>query len=348
MMPTHLPLDFLERLGRRLRGLLNLRVLAPAAVGLGLIAYVADVAAAPQGAAQLWQIVRSTWWLVLLLIFPYLALRALIWRRLLGQLGMTIPWRPLLVAFAGGEITKELPGGVYVQNYLLARLEHFRTARTARATMATTAVLGLEAALAVPAALILGWPGQHAWVRWTLLGVVVAWIVCLVLAWLLVRFGARHLSERTPDWIRQVTRFLESFLEAGGEFVSWRTVWNLVPTALYLLVYVIYLYAIAHTLGVHGLHFLDAVAIYSFVVLSVILIPVPTAIGPAEFTGMLAFESYGIPGSTAAILMLSLRLLATGATIVVASGLLLLLRQQLSAGATSGAAVEPAGGAINS
>lgn len=318
-----------RRLGGWLRGKLNLRVIIPLVIGVGLIAYVADVAFAPHSAGQLWLIIRSTWWLVLALIFPYLFFRAIIWHRLLIQLGIAIHWRAMLVAFAGGEITKELPAGVYVQNYLLAKLEHLKPARTARATMATTAMLGLEASLAVPTALVLGWPGQHAWVRWTLLGVVVAWIIVLFLAWLLVRFGERHETSRSPQWLRTVTDFTESFLKAGAEFVRWETLWNLLPTALYLLVYVVDLYAIARALGIHNFSFVAAMAIYAFVILSVILIPVPTAVGPAEFTGMLAFESYGIPASTAAILMLGLRVLASGATIVVSAALLFLLRQQL-------------------
>lgn len=311
------------------RHLANPRVVLPFAVGIGLLAYVISLATAPQSGAQLWQIVQRTWWIVLLLVVPYLALRALVWHELLEQLGIAVPWRPLLVAFAGGEITKSLPAGVYVQNYLIARLEHFGQVATARSTMASTAMLGLEAALAVPVALLLGWPGA-AWVRWTLLGIVVAWVVIVVLAWLLVNFGVHHLPARTPDWVRSVTRFIEKFLEAGGELLAWRTARSLVPTAAYMFIYAVDLYVIVRALGIPGISLLDAVGIYAFVVLTVILVPIPTEIGLTEFTGLMALIAYGIPQPTAAIVILGLRALATGMTIIVSGALLILLRRELS------------------
>ena len=311
------------------RRLANPRIVVPVVVSIGLLAYVISVATAPQSGARLWQIVQRTWWIVLLLIVPYLALRALVWHELLEQLDIDVPWRPLLVAFAGGEITKSLPAGVYVQNYLIARLEHFGQVATARSTMASTAMLGLEAALAVPIALLLGWPGM-AWVRWTLLGIVVAWIVVMGLAWLLVNFGIHHLPARTPDWVRSVTRFIEEFLEAGGELVAWRTARSLLPTAGYMFIYAVDLYVIVRALGIPGISLPDAVGIYAFVVLTVILVPIPTEIGLTEFTGLMALIAYGVPQPEAAIVILGLRALATGMTILVSAALLIVLRRELS------------------
>lgn len=309
-------------------GLGHVRIIVPVVVGLGLLAYVISIAVAPKSGDQLWQLFRATWWVALILTVPYLALRAVVWHTLLRQLGIRVPWRPMLVSFAGGEITKSLPGGIYVQNYLLARLEHFGQERIARATMASTAMLGLEAAIAFPICIILGWPNDSS-VRWVLVGVAVAWVVGLALAWLLVRFGIHHLPRRAPEWIRTVTRFIEQFLDAGGELVSWQTARSLPPTAAYMLVYVVDLDVIVRALGLHvGL--LAAVAIYAFTVLSVILIPIPTEIGLTEFTGLAALTAYGIPGSEAAVVILGLRALATGMTIVVSGVLLVILRGQFS------------------
>ena len=61
-------------------------------------------------------------------------------------------------------------------------------------------------------------------------------------------------------------------------------------------------------------------------VLSVSVVPV----GLTEFSGLMALVAYGIPQPTAAVIILALRVQATGMTIVVASGLLFLLRDQLS------------------
>ncbi len=301
----------------------------PLVVGVGLLAYVVSIAIAPESGDQLWRIVQGTWWIILLLTFPYLALRALVWHELLEHLGVDVPWRPTLIAFAGGEVTKSLPAGVYVQNYLLARLEHFGQEAVARATMASTAMLGLEAAIAVPVAAVIGWPGRPS-VRWALAGVVAAWIAALGLAWLLVHYGARHLSATTPGWVYRSISFLDEFLAAGGELIAWRTARNLVPTALYMLVYVIDLYAIVRALGVDSLTFTNTIGIYAFVVLSVILVPIPTEVGLTEFGGLMALIAYGVPEPMAAIIILGMRAQVTGMTIVVASAMLLGLRWKLA------------------
>lgn len=307
----------------------QVRVILPAAVGLGLVAYVISLAAAPKSGAELWTIVKSTWWLVLLLTIPYLAIRAIVWRRLLKDLGITIPWRPLLASFAGGEITKSLPGGIYVENYLLARVAHFRQHATARSSMATTATLGLEAFVAVPILLIIGLPGQ-TWLFWTVIGVVCAWLVLLALAWLFIKYQVKHTTPQTAKWRRTVRQFLEDFLEAGGDLVSWRTAALIIPAALYMLVYAVDLYVIARAVGVHNVSLVNAMSIYSFVVLTVILIPIPTELGLTEFSGLAALLAFNVDHPTAAIIMLGLRALATGMTIIVGGILLFFLRGEFS------------------
>ena len=321
-----------DRLGRFwgwIRRHAQVRVILPAVVGLGLAAYVISIAVAPKSGGELWAIVRSTWWLVLLLTIPYLAIRAFIWRRLLEELGITIPWRPLLASFAGGEIKKSLPGGIYVENYLLARLAHFRQHATARSSMATTATLGLEALVAVPILLIIGLPGQ-TWLFWTVVGIVSAWLALLVVAWLFIKYQAAHTTPRTAQWRRTVREFLSDFLDAGGDLISWHTAALVIPAALYMLVYAVDLYAITRAVGVHNVSFVNAMSIYAFVVLTVILVPIPTELGLTEFSGLAALLAFNISQPTAAIIMLGLRALATGMTILVGGALLVFLRGEFS------------------
>lgn len=323
------PTSTLKRLGGWLRHRARLQIVVPAIIAVGLVAYVISVAIAPKSGGELWDILRATWWIVLLLTFPYLALRAFIWRRLLAELNIRIAWRTLLVSFAAGEMTKFLPAGIYVENYILARLARFREHATSRSSMATTATLGLEAFVAVPALLLLGLPGER-WLPWTLGGIVILWVVVLVAAWLLVRYGAQHLTAHRWNWLQKIAKALEEFLEAGGDLITWRTATNIIPTALYMLIYVIDLYLIINVLGIHGLTFFNAVAIYAFVALTVILVPIPTEIGLTEFSGLTALLAFGIPGATAAVIMLGLRALTTGMTIVVSGLLLLILRDEFS------------------
>ena len=77
----------------------------------------------------MWSVVQQTFVPILILTFPYLALRAYVWRQLLQQLGFEIPWRQIAASFAAGEMTKSIPAGVYSQNYILAKLNHLTNFR---------------------------------------------------------------------------------------------------------------------------------------------------------------------------------------------------------------------------
>lgn len=305
-------------------------VLVPLAVSLGLLAYVSYIGAARGSADQLWMIVQRTWLPILLLTIPYVAARAIVWYELLQELGIRVPPRQMAAAFAGGEITKSLPAGIYVQNILLGRLTHLSKHSTIRSATATTAMLGLESVLALPVAIIIGVP-DAPWVRWTLLGIVLAWLLILVLAWALVRYRTMHMPPRAARWRRRLVEAIEEFLSAGRELIALKTLRNLIPTAIYMLVYVIDLDLIMHAVGVYNVRFLQIMGIYALVVLAVILIPIPTELGITEFAGLGGLLAYGIPHSTAAIIMLSLRLLATGATILVAAVILVLVRHEIVA-----------------
>lgn len=317
---------------RRFRGWLREHAtpqeILPAIVGVGLLAYVASLASTRRSGGDLLHVLQQTWVVVLLLTFPYLLARALVWYRLLTQLCIRVPWRQAAVSFSGGEMTKSLPGGVYVENYLLGRLVHFGRHSLIRSSMATTAMLGLEALVALPLALIIGVPGNH-WLFWLLIGVVLAWIGILVVAWYLVHHFAHRPSDGQPSLLLRGVRIADEFLHAGRELLSFHTLLDCIPTALYMFVYIVDLYVILRALDVTSVTFVDTMAVYAVVVLAVILVPIPTEIGITEFTGLGALLAYGVPRDTAALAMLSLRLLGTGMTIAVAGIVLLLLRGEL-------------------
>jgi uncharacterized membrane protein YbhN (UPF0104 family) len=296
-------------------------------IAAGMLAVVARIAANRGSAAQLWAVMQGTWILVLILTIPYLAARALVWQELLLQLGIRVPIRNMATSFAAGEITKTLPGGIYVQNYLLARLENFGEYWVMRSSMATTATLGLEAALALPVALIFGLPNQE-WIFWALIAVVVAWLALLFLAWMLVHHWGPDFDEKLPQWLRRARVLLEEFLSAGGELIKPKTLRSLLPVAVYMMFYVIELYAIIRAVGIHNVTFTDTMGIYALIVMVDVMVPIPTEIGLTEFTGLGALIAYGVGRTTAAIVMLSLRILATGMTVAVATIFLLLLRNE--------------------
>ena len=300
----------------------------PLVLALGLLAYVSDLASAPGSGAELWTLIERTWWIVFFLTVPYLAARAVVWWELLVQLGVRAPIRPLLVSFAAGEITKSLPAGDYLQNYLLDRLTHFGAVAVVRAIMATTAILALESALAVPVVLIVGVPGW-SWLFWTIIGLVVAWIVALVALWLLVDRWGSHVRPEIHPRLRRLRDLVEEFLHSGGELVTVRTSRSFAPTAIYMLCYAIDLYVMIRAVDVPGISFVDTLSIYGFIVLVTILIPIPGELGVTELSGVGVLVAYGVAASKAAVIMLGLRILGTGFTIVQSGVILVALRGQL-------------------
>ncbi len=307
----------------------HLTVVLAMLVAGGLLAYVINIAATPKSGGQFLAVLRDTWWIVLLLTIPYFVIRLFVWRHLLLELKLRVPWRPLIASFAAGEATKVFPAGVYVENALLARLEDFRTDGTVRSTAATTGTLGLESLVAVPVLLVFGLPG-YSWLRWAIVAVVGAWIALLLLLWLLIRFGEQHIPQNAPGWIRRGLEIADKFFKIGASLVTWRSLAAVVPTAMYLFLYAVALQAIVHAAGFKQFDYLDASAVYAFIVLTVILIPIPTEIGLTEFGGYAALLAYNVPGPTAAVVMLSMRALFTGMTIGLSVVVMLLLRSELS------------------
>jgi uncharacterized membrane protein YbhN (UPF0104 family) len=108
-----------------------------------------------------------------------------------------------------------------------------------------------------------------------------------------------------------------------------------------VLIYAVDLYVIIRALGIHHIGFLHTAGIYALVSLANILVPIPTEVGLTEFAGLMAIVAYGIPRPAAAIVMLGLRVLATGMTIAVSGALIVFLREQLSSSADGMTDKEP-------
>jgi uncharacterized membrane protein YbhN (UPF0104 family) len=296
------------------------KIVLPALVAAGLLTYVADMASSSHSLHVLGLVLEHVWWIALLLTIPYLAARVYVWNHLMRELNLFIPMRRLLLAFAGGEMAKSFPAGVYVENYLLDRLTDFDKEQTARSTAATTAILGLESAIALTIVLVVGIPGD-TWVRWVLVAVTVVWLILGAVAWLLIR-RELHQGSQLPRWVRKLLTAADEFFKAGAALFQWRTLTNFVPTACYMAIYAADLYVIIHVMGFH-LGWFAVVTTYAAMVLAIVLIPIPTEIGIAEISALGALEAF------AAIASLALRILATGSTIVVAGVLFLALRDEL-------------------
>jgi uncharacterized membrane protein YbhN (UPF0104 family) len=138
-----------------------------------------------------------------------------------------------------------------------------------------------------------------------------------------------HNGERHPGWLRHTLADTERFLREGDALLRWRTLADFGPTALYMGVYAVDLGFILQVLAYH-LAWYAIITVYAAMVLVVVLIPIPTEIGVAEIGALGALEAFGVPHHRAALVALALRLLTTGATIVVAGSMFVALRGEIT------------------
>ena len=305
-----------------LRARLTTRRILEGTLVLGLLAYVVDVAGASSSLAAIWAIFRQSWWVFLVLSVLYLAARALAWYLLHAGLGIRVPFRSFLAAFAAGQAAQALPGGDFAANYLLARLERLDERATVRSVFATMLRGGLETAVALPLVLLVGIPGRP-WAFRVFGSAALAWVVLSILAALVLDRWSVGIQVRLPAF-GHLHAMLHEFLGAGRDLLRVKTLLVLLPTAIYLAIYAVELWVVIRALHVGNVSLLSATAAYAFVILVVILNPLPVEVGVTEVAGLGTLVAFGIPHATAAVVMLSFRVFATGFVVAISAAALLL------------------------
>ena len=229
--------------------------------------------------------------IAVLLIVAYMALQAAQWVYLLDHLGVVVPRRDALLAFAGTNLTRYLPGGAYFQNYLLYQTSGADPALT---SVATTLMILLEPAVALLFLLILG-IDDWTWLRWLL-------VIGLPLA-LLFAVGLYLFIEspQLPRWLTGRRRY-SAF---AGEVVRFRIglarladARTLAMTAALSAAYVVLegmgLYMVAHALRLDRLGLPPALAAYYFSIGVALIIPIFTNLGTLEAGGVAAMIALGV------------------------------------------------------
>ena len=305
-----------------LRAQLTTRRVLEGTLVLGLLAYVVDVAGASSSLAAIRTIFRQSWWVFLILSVLYLAARALAWYLLLAGVGIRVPFRSFLAAFAAGQAAQALPGGDFAANYLLARLEHLDERATVRSVFATMLRGGLETAVALPLVLLVGIPGRP-WAFRVFGSAALAWVVLSILAALVLDRWSVGIQARIPA-LGHLHTMGDEFLSAGRDLLRVKTLLVLLPTALYLAIYAVELWVVMRDMDIWNVSLLGALAAYAFVILVVILNPLPVEIGVTEVAGLGTLVAFGIPHATAAVVMLSFRVFATGFVVAISAVALLL------------------------
>ena len=314
---------------RWLRRHLGLRAVVALLIALGLFAYVVDIASHGDLGGGLGEVVGRVGLAALVLVVPFFALRALTWHLLLDLVGVRAPLRQTVAAFASGELTKSLPGGIYLETYVLARLERFGEREIVGAAVATTGMDVMVGTVGFVVAMLVGLPGEP-WFRLALAGVAAAWVVAFGGAWLLVRWWRPQERAAAPRWVRATGRVVLEAADGVRRIVAPGTVRPIATTAVSLVILVIVFWLVAEAVGIGQVGLIGAVSVIVITSLANDLLPIPMELGLTELTGVGVLAAYGVSAPTAAIAMLGYRVVSTGAQTLVVGAVLLFLRDVLS------------------
>ena len=318
----------LRRLMRWLGRYANLRVVVAALIALGLFAYVIDLASYGDLGGQLGEVVGRVGWAAAALAIPYFALRTLTWHLLLDQVGVRAPLRQTLAAFSAGELTKSLPGGVYLETYVLARLERLHEEAIVDAAVATVGMDVMVGTVSFLTAMAVGLP-EAPWFRWLLIGVAGAWAAIYGGVWVATRLWHPQDRPGTPRWAQTLGRVLAEAVTGVERMVRPVVVRPLASTAAYLVLYALVMDLVLRAIGLERVGILAAVSVVTVTALANNFLPIPTELGLTEITGVGVLAAYGVAAPEAAIAMLGYRVLTTGPLTVLVGAVLVVLRGTL-------------------
>lgn len=278
------------------------RVLISLVVSVALIAGLLAFADLGKLGGLLAALDPSALLLAVLLIVAYNGVQLAQWIYLLDHLGIEAPRRDEILAFAGSNLTKYLPGGAYFQNYLLYETSGVDPALS---TVATILMVLLEPLVALIYLLILG-IDDWTWLRWLL-------AIGLPLA-LLFAAGLYLFIEHPvlPRWLTRnrlyisladgVVRFRDGLARLAEARILSAT---LAMTAAFVLLEGLALYMVARSLHIESLSIPGALAAYYFSIGVALVVPIFTNLGTLEAGGVAALLALGVSreGAVAAFVL---------------------------------------------
>ncbi|MBF6591095.1 MAG: flippase-like domain-containing protein [Ktedonobacterales bacterium] len=313
-------------MAKTVKKLLGPKVLIPAILTIGVIAAllafgnVGKVIALMAGFNRLYLI-----WFFLAMI-AYTVVRGVQWHYLLRAPNVRAPLRAQVFAFLMGEMTKSLPIGNYFQNYIL---ERSRGTDFGRTSAASTIVIITEVGVSLLGCVLIG-VGGWAWVRPViLLGVGGFMLVCFI-------FSKVHDPTNPPRWItsrktfRTVLDEFNQFRDGAHDLAHPRIL--LIESALsaiYLVIAGTGLWLVARGLGISGISYVGALAVYFFSLAVGLILPIPIDFGVVEISGTGALLAIGVSKTGAVGIMLINRFLSLASALVIALLGMVIFRDEL-------------------
>ncbi len=266
------------------------------------------------------------WFLGLMLVYE--AGRGAQWHFLARALGIRVSLRRQALAFLAGELARSLPLGNYLPSYVL---RHSDAVAYGLSSVAATAIVLFETAVALAAVVILGLGGWSGWVRLVIVGGVAITLLGSWIAWRLrrhVKLPERVLRRRS---VQALLREVQTFTAGATRLVHLRVIAiGLLICAVYLTAAGAALYAVTRGLGL-DVSLGQAVAVYCFSLAVGLIEPSPVDLGVIEVSGVGAFLALGVPGDQAVSAMLINRVLSIAAGLLIAGAGMVVVRREFGA-----------------
>ena len=303
------------------------KIVVAVLLSIALLAFLFSISDIPGVMAHIRELPLSAILFNLLLAVVYLALKFFLWRKYMSRLDIRANNRQLLLAFAVGEMTLNLPVGEYAPNYVLGKI---CGADFGRSSAATSAVLVVEGGVTLVALLTLGVPGWF-WLRPLLLVICVA--AGSVVALLALFRAARRLTAK----LARIGPLRTVGTELDELFRGLQTLWTpgllaiAIPlAACYLFAIVVAFYTVARGVGAQGFTLYQAGSVYLFALAVVLLNPISSHLGVIEVSGFSAMQAWGYSADQAFAALLGFRLVWTGVTWLICGSMVLALNKEFN------------------
>jgi uncharacterized protein (TIRG00374 family) len=320
-------LHFIKRL---FRAQVILPLILGAAVLLGLLAFgdVRKILALMESFQHVYLLY------FLLLMVAYEILRCAEWHFMLLSLGIRVPLRTQVFTFITGEVSKDLPVGNFIPDYVLQRSQGTDFGLASSATLLITL---MEVAVSLTGVVIIGIDGWN-WLRPLIL---VGTFVAALVAWALYRWyhvphqhPPRARIQRLLRWriVRTAMDELRQFLRGEATLMHPHVLGiGSALAAAYLIIGGSGVYLVLLGLGLSQVSWWQALAVYFFSIAFAAIVPLPMDFGSVELSGTGALVAMGLGPTDAVSVMLINRVLSFGATIAIALIVTAILHRELAA-----------------
>jgi uncharacterized protein (TIRG00374 family) len=267
----------------------------------------------------------------LLLTLVYEALRCGLWYFLLRALKTEVTPRTAIFTFTVGEVTRDLPVGNFIPDWVLQRTRAANFGLASSATLLTTL---LEVSVCLAGIVIIGIDGW-SWLRPLIM---VGLFAFALLVWAFYRWyhlPHKHKPHRRVEWalrqkwVRQGLEQLRQFAQ-GEQTLLHPHVLGIATAfaASYLVIGGLGIYLIILGLGLQ-LAWYQALAVYFFSIAFAAIVPLPMDFGSVELSGTGALVAMGLSGTDAVSVVLINRVLSFGAVLVLAAGVFVIFHREI-------------------